>query len=146
MRRNLITQALAKSGYLGTITSATATNGTAVDRTGADDLLVVVQTGTITGTVTLDIKVQTDADSGFSNPTDITGAAFTQLDQDDDGVIRVGRVGLRGAEQYVRVVITSAGSTISAPVAVVMLLGDLQRSNADGQGYTAAEHDFSVEA
>lgn len=146
-QRNLIRRALAKIGYTGRITSATATNGTAIDRQGYDEALIVVTTGTFNASsATADIKIQMDTASGFSSPTDITGAAFTQLDEDADNVLRVMRIDLKGAERYIRPVITTAGTLTSLDVAVTVLLGDGVRTLSDGIGYTTTEWDGEVSA
>lgn len=141
----LISKALAKTAYNGTISSATTTNGTAIDRTGYTDLLVVLQTGTVAGSsIVATCSIQMDDNSGFTSATSITGAAFAALDEDDDNVVRVGAISLLGAEQYIRPTIVTTGTVTSLPLNVLFLLGKGNRSLASGVGYTAAEWGFSV--
>lgn len=144
---NLLNLGYARIGYLGTISSATTTNGNAIDRRGYGDLLVIVQTGTVAGSgLGAVVSVQMDTVSGFSSATAITGAAFSSLDEDDDDTIRVGRVNLRGAEQYIRPSIVTTGTVTSLPITVTFLLGMAGRSLASGVGYTADEYGFDVQA
>lgn len=144
---NLLSICYPVIAHQGTIASATTVNGTVIDRQGYDDLLVACFTGTVTGTgVTINTKVQMDTVSGFGSPTDIVGAAFGQLDQDDDDVRRVGRVDLRKAERYIRPVITVAGTTPSVPIVVVFMLGSYTRQLREGVQYATGEIDFNVEA
>lgn len=89
--------------------ASTATNGAAVDMQGWDGVVFVAMVGNTDRTV--DQKVQSDDNSGFSSPTDITGAASTQVSATGDSksyAIDVWRPG----ERFVRHIVTSgAGGT-----------------------------------
>lgn len=102
------------------ITSATATNGTAVDcKERADDLVAIVQLGAMTGTHTCDVKMQESAASG-SGFADISGATFTQTDQDSDNTIAT--IGFKRTKRYVRAVVTTAGTVTANEIAISGLI------------------------
>lgn len=102
------------------ITSATTTNGTGVDCIKmADDLVAVLQLGTMTGTHTCDVKIQ-ESDAAGSGYADITGAAFTQADQADGDTIAT--LGFKRTKRYVRVVVTTAGTVTANNIGITGLV------------------------
>ena len=95
------------------ITSATTTNGAAIDcKEMDDDVIAIIQLGAMTGDHTADIKFQESNVSG-SGYTDIEGAVATQLDEDSDG--KIATVGFKRTKRYIRSVIVTAG-TVTANV------------------------------
>jgi hypothetical protein len=102
------------------ITSATTTHGTGVDcKDMEDDCMAILQIGTMVGTHTCDVKIQ-ESDASGSGYADISGAAFTQADQDDDDTIAA--IGFKRTKRYVRVVVTTAGTVTTNQIAVSLLL------------------------
>jgi hypothetical protein len=105
--------------------SGTAT-GVAVDTRGAQSIFVIVHCGTVTSTATMDLKVQSDDNSGFTSATDVTGATFTQLTASNHEKVLVGRVNMTGSERYIRVLGTYGGSG-NVPLSVTVTL-DMENS------------------
>lgn len=91
------------------IAASSAANGNGVDMQGWDGVLFVLAVGAIDGTQ--DMKAQSDDNSGFSSPTDITGASITQVTATGDDKLYLLDV-WRPSERYVRAVVTNgAGAT-----------------------------------
>ena len=102
------------------ITSATTVDGTGVDCLEMnDDVMAVMQLGTMTGTYTCDVKLQ-ESDTLGSGYTDITDAAFTQADQGDGNTIAV--VGAKRTKQFVRATVTTAGTVTANEISVSLLV------------------------
>lgn len=102
------------------ITSATTTNGTAIDCIErGDDLVAILQLGAMTGTHTCDVSIE-QSDSSGSGFTAITGASFTQADQDDDNTIA--SIGFKRTQRYVRVSVVTAGTVTANEIAVSALV------------------------
>lgn len=99
------------------ISSATTTNGTGVDLLEADGFVNAhLSVGTLGGSsMTVDVHLEESADN--STFTDISGATFTQLDEDDDNAAEWIVTNLRAA-RYVRAVVVTAGTVSSVPIAV----------------------------
>lgn len=98
------------------ITSATTTNGTGVDCIKmADDLVAILQLGTMTGAHTCDVKMQ-ESDASGSGYADITGAAFTQANQADGSTIAT--LGFKRTKRYVRAVVVTAGTVTANVIAI----------------------------
>lgn len=96
-------------------------NGSAVDLgPHRQAVMVTVQTGDITGaSTTYDLKIQGSAD-GSTGWADITGAALTQMTENDDNKIACIDVKTEGASQrYIRLVSTLAGGTPSLTFSAV---------------------------
>jgi|GEM_PF-4793100 len=95
--------------------AAGAVNGDAIDTADHDEVSYTLTTGAIDAGITgVDLKIQESAD-GSTGWADITGAAITSLDGDDDGAIpTIGiRTGGRAAGsrmRYQRPVLTVAGT------------------------------------
>lgn len=100
--------------------SAGAVNGDSVSTVGFGEALILVGTGDVGASHTIDFKVQEqDTGGGWS---DITSAAFTQLDADDDNVLKVGRIKLGTArKQNVRVVATHGGDNTGISYAIIVV-------------------------
>jgi hypothetical protein len=106
------------------ITSATTTNGTAIDTRGFEGYAVFLfNAGTFTGaSPAMDLKVQEDDNSGFSSATDVTSAAFAQVTTANDAAVFAGCVQLTGRERYLRVSAVSSGTITAIPMGVTCLL------------------------
>jgi len=117
------------------ITSATTTNGVGVDcKEMDDDITAIVQLGAMTGDHTCNIKFQESNASG-SGYTDITGATFTELDEDSDG--KIAAIGFKRTKRYVRAVLVTAG-TVTANVAGISGLIEATYGKSDLNSATAA--------
>lgn len=107
------------------IASATTTNGTGVDCLELGyDCMAVLQLGTQTGTFTADVKIQ-ESDASGSGYADISGASFTQADQDDDDAVAA--ITFRRTKRYIRVVDVTAGTVTAHNVAVSLLIEALKQ-------------------
>lgn len=115
-------------------------NGTAIDTQDFEELLAVLAIGAITGTATLDTKLQ-HSDVIGSGFVDIPGAVFTQKANADADKTFVGRVNLKGSKQFVRAVSVIAGSTPVVNHAVTLHLSAAQQQLPVTQEQTVA---FSV--
>jgi hypothetical protein len=108
----LISQAMAPAS------SSTARNGSAIDMQGWDGCEFILEVGDIASTGTLNAKVQKDDNSSFSSPTDITGAAITQLGDTGDNTVIIISV-REPSERYLRIVVTAAtAASISGVTAI----------------------------
>lgn len=100
IKNTKITQAIAPgSGGAGT----SDINGTTLDMSGAEGVLVVVTMGGIDSSAVTSIKVQSGAASDMSDAADLTGTGQTVADSDDDKVFYIDIS--KPAERYVRVVV-----------------------------------------
>lgn len=83
--------------------TATGTTGTAVDGQNFEDCLVMFDIGDVTGTGTVDVRIQ-ESDVTGSGWADITGAVFTQVTTaaSNDLKLYVGRIHLGGRKRYLR--------------------------------------------
>jgi len=109
----VVTGIVADNHAVGTV------NGPAIDRRGFEEALVVVNSG-VNGTGgTVNVKVQeSDAsDSGFA---DITDAAFSEITEDNDNTVYVGRLNLVGRKRYLRVVATVGTAACDLGVDVIL--------------------------
>lgn len=117
------------------ITSATTTNGTAVDCIEmGDDLMAIMQLGGQDGDHTCDVKFQ-ESDASGSGFADISGATFTQTDEDDDNTIA--SIGFKRTKRYVRAVVTTAG-TVTQNVIGLSGLVKANEGKSDLNSATAA--------
>ncbi|MFP3945021.1 MAG: hypothetical protein ACLFWF_14080 [Alphaproteobacteria bacterium] len=110
------------------VSDDTALVGGIIDRQGFDALAFVIATGTLadadaTFTVLVEHGDQADLSDAAAVPdAELLGtetlAGFGAADDDETR-----KVGYRGAKRYVRLTITPAGNTASAPLAAVAILG-----------------------
>lgn len=106
--------------------TATAVNGTGIDRLGFDSCVLDVEAGAVTGgpsAFTLDSKIQ-HSDASGSGYADLSGAAIPQITAASSRK-RV-TVNLKGAKRYVRVVTTvtlTGGTSPTCPNAAIVVLG-----------------------
>lgn len=108
--------------------------GIAVDTDGYTDLVLTGVIGTMNTTGTITIKVQTDDNSGFSSPTDVTGATTAAIAAaDDNRPFRI-RVRKSQVQQYVRGFITTAagGTGVDGVSLLWELHGPVRDELADG--------------
>lgn len=83
--------------------TGTAVNGTAVDMQGWDAVAFVVPHGIFGTNGTLDGLIQTDDNSGFNSPTNVTNSNLTQITNANGvAVLEV----YRPTERYVRLQLT----------------------------------------
>src|ERR1043166_808539 len=83
-----------------------AINGTAIDTSGFDGCLFVVQFGAIVAGAATSIKVQEDTTSAFGAAADLAGSNQTIADTDDDKVFYVDI--RRQPKQWLRIVVSRA--------------------------------------
>ncbi len=98
------------SDEINPISSSTVLNGTGIDVSGWDGVIFVLNVGLIAATGIVNAKIQRDADSGFSDPTDLT-PAMAQLADTDDNQIHLFSVPMEilpAGENFVRIVVTPA--------------------------------------
>ncbi len=98
--------------------SSGAQNGTGVDMQGWEGVLFVIDVGAITGSGTLDAIAQSDDNSGFNSPTNVSGvnaagvnttASITQV---TNANVQVLLEVYRPTERYVRLVATPAANAV----------------------------------
>ena len=115
------------------ISSDTATNGAIIDRQGFESLEFLIQSATLTdGTYTPSLLAGNAVDDP-ANPTSITdGEAVAASDllgtiadatfaASDDNVVK--RIGYRGEKRYVRLTLTSAGTTSGGTIGATAVRG-----------------------
>jgi hypothetical protein len=88
--------------------SGAAVNGAAVDTQNYGEAIFILNVGTVLASGTLDVKIQESVDSGFTSPTDVASAVFTQVTPANDVASYVGKVQTIGRQQYLRTVHTAA--------------------------------------
>lgn len=126
-----------------TFTSATTGTGQAIDARGFTFATFVIGLGTTTGTsATVDVKTQSDDNSGFSSATDITSGAITQVTSAEsaDNTTRVLVLDLRRvSERYIRTHVTTGGTVTSIPIGIVCFLsnGPVQTLKSDYADFDA---------
>lgn len=106
------------------VVAAGTVNGPAIDCRQFGQLLVLLQTGTLGSSATVDCKVQEAVDSAFTIPIDVTGAAFTQVTQagtDGSDKVYQGSVGCKDRLRYMRTVLVVAVATSDVAVGAVLL-------------------------
>lgn len=116
---------------------AATTNGATIDTLGFGDGMAIVTVGATTGSpssFTVDAKVQESSAANFASPTDITGAAITQVvAAAKTAEIKIPMSRIRAAsKRYVRVVITTTvtgGSSPTVAIGSVILLGNPERAS-----------------
>ena len=108
------------------VSSDTATAGAIIDTAGFESLEFVIQSGTLTdGTYTPSLT-EGDASDLSDGATVAAGdmigtvAAATFAATDDNAVKRIG---YKGSKRYVRLTVTSAGTTSGGTVGAVAILG-----------------------
>jgi hypothetical protein len=95
--------------------------GSAVDRLGFEEALVVVNSGANGSSGTVDIKVQESDTTEDGDFVDVTGAAFTQITEANDNNVYAGRLNLVGRKRYLRVV--AVVGTAACDFGVDVILG-----------------------
>jgi hypothetical protein len=78
-------------------------NGTTLDMSGFEGVLVLVRMGTITATAVTSIKMQQGAESDLSDAADLAGTGVTIAADDDDQIFMIDLY--RPTDRYVRVVV-----------------------------------------
>jgi len=108
---------------------------TYIDTKGWDHATFLLATGAVD--IELDAKVQ-ECDTSGGTYADITDAAITQLDADDDDVMAAIEIDLTAGvrKRYLKPVITAGDGTTGCYVAGVVILtrGEASPANAAGAG------------
>lgn len=78
-------------------------NGTTLDMSGYDGVLMVITFGAITTNAVTSIKAQQDTDSAMGTAADLLGSAQTVADSDDEKTFYIDLA--KPAERYVRLVV-----------------------------------------
>jgi hypothetical protein len=112
-------------------------NGTAIDMSGYEGVLFVVQFGPIVSGAVTSIKVQQDVTSAMSTAADIAGTAQTVADTDDDKVFYVDLK--RPREDFVRLVV-SRGTQAATCAAMAYLYGSRQKPVTHGTNVAGEIH------
>lgn len=89
-------------------------NSSGVDCKDFESVMFALDAGVATATGTLDVKIQESSDN--STFTDITGAAFVQVDVDNDNDIYLLRVKSRNFKRYLRTVSVIGTDTVTANI------------------------------
>lgn len=95
-----------------------ATNGSVIDMQGWDGIVFIAIAGALGAGGTLDLKAQGDDAVGFGSPTDITGAAITQVPDTGDNKSYMLDV-WRPTERFIRGVVTIGGAGVAVVVGLV---------------------------
>lgn len=117
---------------------AASSNGSGVDTMGyGDDLVVILNTGAVSGTnPTLDVKLQ-ECDTSGGTYTDISGATFGQVSAANKlGVQRVNLTGTR--KRYIRAAYTLGGTSTPKVFASVVALLSAARASSSLNSSTPA--------
>lgn len=85
--------------------TGTAVNGTAVDMSGWSAVQFIIPAGIFGTNGTLDGLVQTDDNSGFNSPTNVTNSNLTQIPAANANAVAVIEL-WRPTERYVRLQLT----------------------------------------
>jgi hypothetical protein len=101
--------------------SADTHKGSAIDRLGFEEALVVVNSGANGASGTVDIKVQESDTTTDGDFADVAGAAFIQITEANDNNVCVGRLNLVGRKRYLRVV--AVVGTAACDLGVEVILG-----------------------
>lgn len=87
--------------------SSTVVTGSAVDLSGYNEAMIVLDCGTTTATGTLDVIVTSSATTGGTY-TAVTGAVFTQVTPTNDDAIYVGRLRVDKDKPFIKIQATAA--------------------------------------
>ena len=115
----------------------TAINGTAIDMSGYERCLFVVQFGAIVGGVVTSIKVQQDIAVGMASAADLAGTGQTVADTDDDKVFYIDIQKPR--EDFVRLVVSRATQNATCS-AMAYLYGARQKPVTHGTNVAGESH------
>ena len=95
-----------------------ARNGVAIDMLDYEGCCFILTVGDIASTGILNMKIQSHDDSSFGVPTDISGAALTQIADTGDNNVYV--IDVRDpTERYLRCVVTPATAASCAGVEAI---------------------------
>jgi len=134
MHQGIADQTLAKQDQIAaSLAASTAFNGVGVDLQGWDGAIFYLGLGATDGTI--DLKIQRDDNSGFSTPTDIAGAALTQITASGDNLTYAIDC-YRPTERYLRSVLTTGAGATADVAAVLAVL--YRGTGTSGVGTTAA--------
>jgi hypothetical protein len=90
------------------VSSAATVNGDSLDMQEYDGCLFLLTVGAIAATGTIDAKITSDALTAFGSPTDVPGAAITQIDDTGDDKVYAIDVHGKMPEQFIRIEVTDA--------------------------------------
>lgn len=100
------------------MTGGTAVNGSALDMQGWDGAMFIINIGAITGAGTLDARIVRADNSGFTNATNVTSAALTQVTNANPNSVAIIDV-FQPTQRYLRAVLTQGANTVIAGATVV---------------------------
>jgi hypothetical protein len=103
-------------------TGSTSYSGSAIDlagtiNVGGRQVKALLDVGAVTTAGSLDVKFQEDTTSGFTSPTDISGAAFTQVTTSTGSE----EIHFRATKRYVRAYAAVEASTNGYTFGVYLL-------------------------
>lgn len=96
----------------------TAVNGTAIDMAGWDGVQFIIPAGVFGTNGTLDGLVQTDDNSGFNSPTNLTNSNLTQLPAGNANSVAIVEV-WRPTERYIRMQLTGQTNGVTGGAVAV---------------------------
>lgn len=113
-------------------------NGTTLDMSGYEGVLMIVRFGAITGSAVTSIKAQQGAESDLSDAADLAGTGQTVADDDDDQTFYIDLY--RPTDQYVRVVVDRGTQNAVVASANYIQYGARKAPVSHGTGVSGETH------
>lgn len=135
-----VSQAITPTAGVAGITDI---NGTVLDMSGFDEVLMKVTFGAITATAVTSIKAQQGQQSGGGDMADLAGTSIAVADSDDDK-IKVIRL-IRPQERYVRVVVDRGTANAVVASAEYIQLGARKQPVTDDANVASETHHSPAE-
>ena len=120
------------------VAGAAAINGSTLDMSGFEGVLVIVRFGAITSGAVTSIKMQQGAESNLSDAADLLGTGQTVADDDDDETFYIDLY--RPVERYVRVVVSRATQNAVVASAEYVQYGAAKAPTSHGAGVSGETH------
>lgn len=120
------------------VAAPTDINGTTLDMTNHEGVLIIVRMGTITATAVTSIKAQQGAASDLSDAADLEGTAQTIADTDDDKTFYIDLK--RPRERYVRLVVDRGTANAVVASAEYVQYGPRELPSAHGANVSGESH------
>lgn len=121
----------------------TAIEGTVLDMTGYEGVLVLVRMGTITSGAVTSIKMQSGTDSSVTDAADLLGTSQTIADTDDDKTFYIDLK--RPAERYVRLYVSRATQNAVVASANYIQYGAEKAPTTQGTNVSGEAHLSPIE-
>ena len=99
-------------------------NSSGVDLANYEEVLIVLNAGTVGSSGTVDVHVEDSTDN--STFADVTGAAFTQVTASNDDTSYIGRIKCTAINRYVRTVLVVGTAACDVGVDVIALESNAQ--------------------